>query len=458
MADLVPLKKSDQKFLQKEIVDLRSIPSYGRYRSSALPYLENPDPVLLYLAMQDERAYRTMERNNTAVGQARQVRDNNLLSAGSSIQIGSSKSREAKNLKQLAIALVKEIKAFPEVQKKLTDALYWGWRPMEKVYRPFSFGRKTFLSPYRIIDKDPEHFRFTPDGFLCYIDRFNATVTVFDGDEAPYKWVIATYGSIDNPHGNGVFQKAWMIHFARDKFFEMFAQGMQRSMGVLKLKQGFNHPVGDVQGAATVEPGNTETIVNNVANQVQSIINKFNAENVLVEKMGWTVEFLNNINFADGWIKALEYVDDQITTIIATESLSFQQSEFGSRAQAVVHAESGNKTAKIDGKFLDEWFNEQILRPALELNVGQIDPEDMPKMLSHARVPLDMNQIKQASDMGMEFDADEIARRFNLPMADDDTINRIGGKPVTTPGPPKQDVSKDPGKQVQKADEATRKK
>lgn len=455
-ANSLPVR-SDRKFLSREIIPFRSELTRGYGNLSVIT--SNPDPVLLYLAQGDERAYRTMERNDPAVSSGREKRENNLLSSGFSIKRGSSKLPASKRLHLFTIDWFKRIKALPEVRKRVFDGLCVGWRPLENTFTYFDFKGKTYGAPTIIREKDQECFRFTTDRDIAHFDRLKNEYVIFDNPIARLKWFTSTYGSTNNPYGVGVYQKAFLPHFARDKFFEMFSQGMQRSMGMIKAKQtGLANLSGPAASKATDDIMNGQDAMNNVVSDIQQILDTFNSQNILLEKAGWVIDFLNNVSFADGWIKALEYVDKQITLIVATEMLSFQEAQYGSRAQAVVHADSGNKTSMNDGGWFDSVWNDCLINPVLAYNFGEIDPDDLPKHLSHCRIPLTLTDIKVAYDMGMPLDADEIARRFYLPLADEDTTNILKlPNPVKKTGPNPQNPGGDPKKQVTKADEKTRK-
>lgn len=446
--------KSERKFLEKELIPFGS--SITRNISPS-GIFGNPDPVLLYLANNDERAYRIMERNDSAVKSGRQNRDNKILSQGSSIQIGRSKSRAAKMLHDFTIQWFKRIKYLNQVRIRSLDAMYHGWRPLENTYSEFSFKGKTYIVPTTIREKDQENFRYTQDRNLAHYDRYKGEYVIFDSRIAKLKWFCPFYGSTNNPYGTGIYQSAFLIHFAKDKFFEMFTQGMQRSMGTLKAKQtGFGGMVAPAASRATEDVINPKETMNNVVNDIRQIMDVFNSQNILVEKAGWSLEFLTNISFTDGWIKALDYVDKQITLIVASEILSFQEGKFGSRSQSVVHDESGNKTSMVDGTWFDETWNDSFIIPVLEYNHGEIDPDDAPQQVSNCRIPLTLADCKTALEMGMDLNRDEIARRFNLPIADEDTENVLKGTPKETTGPNRENPSGNPKKRVNEENEKTR--
>ncbi len=446
----------DKNFLSKEIMPFHSMELFHSWSKHNI--IQNPDPVLTYLVNGSEEAYRIAERNNGAIGAAREKRDSTLLSQGSRIICGRSKSKYARKLQDLTIKVFKQIKSWHLVQMKIQDAFYWGWRPMEVIWDTnFRWERKTLWVPHKFIDKKPEFFRFTANRDLAYLNRQTGEYTVYSDPLEKLKWFICTYNSIDNPYGNAIYQRVWLAHFAKDRFFEMFASGMQRSMGLIKLKEGITHPTSDRMMATLTETALSSEIIGQVSSEIRDIISLLNSHNVLIERSGWEIEFVNNINFASGWISAMEYIDKTITEIIATESLSWKESEFGSRAQAVVHSQSGKITAMGDGRVRDEWINEGIIEQFIKFNFGDVDPDDMPRHQSYATIPLDFPTVKQASEMGMDQDLDEIAYRFNIPVADETTARVLKGNIIGQRGPTEDGEDMNPKRKVQQEDEESRK-
>lgn len=450
--ETISVPKSERKFLTKEISLLSPSQTMNIGRKKAL--VSNSDPVLTYLAMQNESAYRIMERNNSAVGSSRGRRDTNLLSEGSSIVLGSSGSKGARLLRDFTIAFFKNIHMWPSVEKLIMDAMYVGWRPMEKIYESnFRFRRSNYWVPKYFREKNQENFKFTQDRDLARINPLTGDYEIYDTDVDKLKWLTPAYGSTNDPYGKGVYQGVWLTHFARDSFFEMFTQGMQRSMGMMKLKQA----LGIMNDTVPVsDSSNPAEVMNSITGELQQILNVLNSHNVLIERSGWTIDFLTNVTFADGWIKALDYIDRQISLMVATENLSWQDTKNGSRSNAVVGARSGDKTAVQDARTKDSWITDLIIRPTLELNFGEIDPADLPHSISHVRMPMDGNVIKLFSDMGVDLDGDEIARRFYLPIATEETKNVLKGVQKSKTGPTRQDTSDDPKKEVQKENEKSR--
>lgn len=444
--------KVDQ--LQKEIVPFLS---EWEMRLSGTSIIANPDPVLRFLANKDESAYRIMERNHPKeIYAPRQNRDNKLLSAGSEIVLGESKSNGARFLHAFMVAAMKRIERWPQVQALIQDAVYWGWRPMELVWdTAFRHKRTEYWVVSRIVDKLPENFRFTVDRNLVYVDPRTGNHLIFDDENADLKWLTPTFGSIDNPYGDAIYKRVWIPAFAKSRFFEAFAQGMQRSTGTLKVRHGFNRPAGDAEVASITDSRDPDDVMNSVVSEVREIVDYLNSHNILIETGGFSVELLTDVNFGEGWIAAMKYIDESISLTIATESLSFQESQFGARAQAIVHDRAGTRTAIADALIRDSWINEGLIDKILRVNFGtDIDPSDKPKFRSRVRRETTIEQVKAFVDMGGEADADRVAVEFGVPIADEDT-ERVLKAVVKTTGPG-QETDEDGEDAIERGEEESR--
>jgi hypothetical protein len=433
------LSLSKVKHIRKEVVPFSN--SMGMLLNGTA-IIGNPDPVLMYLARRGEEAYRIMERNEPkAIFAARQNRDGKLLSGGSEILVGEGKTEKAKRIHAFVVAAFRRIEQWPAVEARMLDAIYWGWRPMELVWDTgFRFKRKTYWAIARIIDKYPEQFRFTIDRELVWVDPQTGEHIIYNRPGDELKWMICTYGSVDNPYGDGLYKRVWLLQYAKSRFFEMFAKGMERSMGIVSISHGFNRPAGPAEVAMIKDNRPPGEAMEAITDDIRDAIDYFNVHNIWLQVGGYRMELLTDVAFSEGWVGAMNYIDDAMSLAVATESLSFQEAQYGSRAQSVVHDRSGMRTAITDARFRDNWINEQLIRKLVETNYGDVDPGDMPKFRSKVRREVSLDQIKTFVDMGGETDADKVALEFSIPPVEDDTENVLKAVELT-PGP----ETKEPG-------------
>ena len=138
-----------------------------------------------------------------------------------------------------AIDFLRRIPRWGEVQERMLDAIYWGWRPIELLWSP-QVGRDGEMRwfVHAAIEKNPDRFRFTDNRELVYYDPLqNNEPQVLNSPEDWIQWLPCTSGSIDNPYGVAVYQKIWLPWYSKQRFFQLWAQGMERSMGIVTIKK-----------------------------------------------------------------------------------------------------------------------------------------------------------------------------------------------------------------------------
>ena len=289
-----------KKRLQNEVVPF----SDEVFQLGGIPIVDNPDPILRFMARQNEEFYRTMERSELAIYAAKQHRVSALLSEGSEVIEGPSGSKRALMLKDFTIQFLKRIPMWTTVQEKMLDAIYWGWRPLE-VFWDFEmqFKGRRFWGINSIREKMPEDFRFTEDRILVFVgDQLGTNEFIaFDRPEDQYHWLICSAGSTNNPYGDALYKNVWLIWYIKNRFMQMWSQGMERSLGVLKAKEEFSFN----------SPDRAKS-VGELATELQEITKRLSQNNILIERAGWTLDFITDIEFSEGWQHPLAYCDEQM--------------------------------------------------------------------------------------------------------------------------------------------------
>lgn len=376
-----------------------------------IPMVDNPDPVLRYMANRDEEFYRTMERSELAIYSAKQHRTSALLSAGSEVVEGSSGSEKSIMLKNWTIQFLKGIKQWTTVQEKMLDAIYWGWRPMEVFWNfDMKFDGKTYWGVNRVSEKMPEDFRFTPERQLVYVGNGikQGEYIVFNRKEDAYHWLICTAGSTNNPYGDALYKNIWLIWYIKNRFMQMWSQGMERSLGVLKAKEEFSFN----------SPDRSKS-VSELATELQEITQKLSQNNILIERAGWTLDFLTDIDFSEGWQHPLAYCDEQITLAITGQTMTMRIGSSGSRSAAQVHRQALMDFAKRDAKQLESWVNDGLVLKAIELNFGVVSDEDMPRWRTNISNPIDIENSERLYQMGAPIDGRRLAHAVGVPIVTD---------------------------------------
>lgn len=398
------IAKERVALLAKEVLPFGGV----SMRTSGVAVVGNPDPVIAYLSQRGEDTYKVMERSETAISAARQNVDTTILEAGSEIVLGESGSPLAEKLRDGAVDFLKGIHKWTEVQERMLDPIYWGWRPFELLWEP-KRGRDGEMRWFcnAVIEKDSSRFRFTRERELVlFSSDYRAEPQVLNRPEDWIHWMTLSAGSIENPYGNALYQKVWLLWYAKQRFFQLWAQGMERSQGVLVLKQS---------GTADLSLSYEEAW-EAVRSEVQAAIRILRDANVLVSMPGWDVDLKSDVKFSEGWQSIVDYCDREMSTIVAGETLSFKEAEFGTRAQGQVHETAGGRVAKLRAKKLEGFVNDELLARFIALNFGEVKADDLPKWRSKLGREMDMDVAKFILSSGGKLDGTRIAADGNVPL------------------------------------------
>lgn len=400
------------------------------FQIGSIKVVRNPDPVLRYIAFSDESLWRVIERSELAVSTAKDHRIAALLGPGTEVKVGSSKSPAAFEYRGMVISMLKSMENWHQTLTMLCDPLYYGWRPYEVVWSPGArYNGREMWTISAIREKAPEEFAFTTDRRLVYVGSQGYTDgVVLDGPNDVMRWVWGTSGSSNNPYGNALYQKLYLIWYIKSRFLQMFSQGMERSMGMLSVKES-----GSVQA-----PGGGDRFTQ-LLSEVEEIRTILSQHNVLVQTADVMAELKSDVDFSEGWQKALEYLDTKLSLSITGQNLTMQVDNRGARAAAQVHADVLTNYAAMDSHIPGSIINEKIIPWFLGVNVaGEIAPEDMPRLSYLVAEPVTVEGARMLFDMGAVVDGGVLARRFNVPIlksesdkSDPDSI------PLKTQEPPK---------------------
>jgi len=381
-----------------------------------IPLVENPDPILKYLAMSDESTYRMMVRAEPVLYSEIGKRTDTLLSPGWVVQPGPSESENALKLQRFASKFIRQIRKFHTVMEEMLQARYWGWRPMFRSWRTdltFDGQPAWFVSEIR--EKRPEQFRFTVDGDLAYIgrDRF-ADPTILKtkyGARTDWFWWTLTSGSTDNPYGAAILRDLWLIWFIKSRYTEAWSTGMFRSMGILKASESLEG-VDKVTGEPGASSGKT---FDEAQAELLEVVDHLNANNILIQKDGWIIDFLNNVSFSEGWREPLLYSDNMMAMAISTEPHSMRSGQIGSRAALETTRKSLIDRAKSDGKWLEDEID-GMLELGINLNFGAQPDEDMPGFRMQLGKRAEMEEIMQVANLGAPVDLRAVSQQRHIPL------------------------------------------
>lgn len=383
-----------------------------------IPYVENPDPILAYVALKDEEEYQVMERAEPTIFAAKKKRLNTLFSFETEVQAANN-TKDALDLKDFAIAFLKNIRKWKQVQRLMCDASFWGWRPMECVWQfDMKWRGKPYWAPRNIYEKKPQHFRFTRDRDLVYVGKGLADIKIFNRWEDDLHWLVCTSGSTDNPYGEALYRAIWLIYYVKQQFFQKMSQGMSRSTGLIKAHQTAD-AASSLSGVASAKD------VDEVGEEVRRILRTLDQKGVLVEKFGWELEILTNIQFSEAWMQPIRYCDELMNISLTGETLSMKLGDVGSRAAAQVHRDGLLDFCKSDAYELETTVNEELIEKGLTFNHGQIPSDLMPKFRSRIHQKMDVDNAQKLFAMGAPIDGERLASETGVPLALDGSPSTV---------------------------------
>lgn len=425
-------RSSSRNLLEKDIspLDLSTISIY-----SADVVAKN-DPILTYLALSDEKEYKKMIDSDTAIGGAVEQRISGVLSAGSEIIPGPSRSRDAVEFSKFAISLLKMIPKLGTFNRESLLTIHHGWTPVEKQWK---FGvrltRPNQWGIVRMVKRKPwNYYRTLEGGYLVRKPSASSKAEVLDSDAEQMRYCSFTAGSTESPYGEAFLRRVWLLFFLSKKFERMSAQQMQRSLGLIKVK------------LSNTKAGSTRSDLDRDLERVLTMLNSYN---VLWEIAGTTLQFVETKGITDNTTKLLDYFNSQKRIAIVGQNLS-SEVRAGSFAATQTHVDEVLRSyVEADAREWQDWINDEIIRPAILLNFGEQDMMDMPRFRSKLFRPrINLEATKAYFEFGGNIDARRMAES-DIPAAlpEDDSPQHLsltsGSQSSSGPGRPKKDNTKD---------------
>lgn len=407
-------RSRDRRALEKSIspVDSSTVNIFG-----ATDVISKDDPVLRLLALSDEKEYKRMIDSDTAIGGAVEQRISGVISAGSEIVPGPSRSDNARMLAKFAIRLLKHIPKLGTFRRESLRAIQYGWSPIELQWKydmDLGAGRGTpQWGIVRAVVRKPWNYHITKDGFLVRGAHSGRDPEILDSPVDEMRYRIFTAGSTESPYGEAYLRRVWLLFFLSKKFERMSAQQMQRSLGILKAKMG---------------KGRGKIAQSKIDADLSRVLTMLNSYNVLWEIGESTLEFIDLPHITENTVTLLDYFNKQKVIAIVGQNLSTNVTQ-GSFAAAQTHVDNVLRSyIEADAREEGDWYNDQIIAPAIYVNFGEQDPMDMPRWRSKLfRPKLDLKATQTYYNMAGKIDAREFAERADVPAAlpDDDTPQHL---------------------------------
>lgn len=198
----------------------------------------------------------------------------------------------------------------------------------------------------QVCSRDQQYFGFGIDGTLLY----SPTGTMYGSGvrELPEgKFIVSTYGGkTGNRYGQGILSAAWWPYFFKKSAYLYWADGLER----------FGQPV----PVGTFPAGTTETKVEEFIRALQAIQTDYS----IAIPEGYVVDIKDGISSGslDGFSSFASYCDRQISKAILSSTLTVDEGEHGTRAQAVVHQRGEEDILESDLRFVEKCVNNTLIK------------------------------------------------------------------------------------------------
>lgn len=382
-----------------------------RMTGTALP---KDDPVLVYLALSDERAYRQMITANDAIGSAIRQRATLLLGEGSEVQAADDSVR-AGELKDAAVAFLAGIQSWHQVQHDLLHAIWYGWRPSFVAWEPsLRVGGRAFWGARKVRVFDPWLFHQTHDGAL--IARDGGRDAVYDSPEDQLVWWTSRYGSTVSPYGRSQLQGLWLLHFLGQRWSKISGQAMSRLLGLPKATRK------SASGALPASKGAESRAAlreEDLGKELAQVLAMLESNNLLVELSEWSLDVIQMPGVSTDLVKITEHFNERFRIAILGQNLTSKVVE-GSFAAAQTHNAILRSYLRDDAKWLAGVVNDDLLRRFFAINFPDAEPQLLPRWRPAILEPeANLEATRLYWSMGGVVDAGAYARRFGVPAADE---------------------------------------
>lgn len=429
--------------------------------------LPRDDEVLRFLALQkDERELSRMRKTEPKIATPIRSLSTLVMSFGYQPELPEGLATPARKLlKERAEAIVKRMDRLPDVLELAFLANYDGWMLFQSIYpdEPLRHKGARIWAPseMRDFEKYRHHFSFTPEWDLALIPIDGRNPVVYPKDSPG--WTVFRSGSTSSPYGGPMLSELWLLWEVKQKFRRYFIRGVRDAAnGILQFRETGPPPLGET-GAGELDGGDGATVMSSTVGEVREVLKLFERDGVLILRAGMVAEILENKAFLGAWREAFEYIDMIFQLSIEFQHLTAEQpTATGSYASSQTHMQTkmaaGQRLArKVKGTIERGW----IWR-VLELNEGEIDPDDLPPWGFNITRFVDRENVRALVDMGLKLDGEPIADQWNLtiaaPDAEPGTVLERPTKAVTaepedptkrgapgSPKPPKQKPPAGPG-------------
>ncbi len=384
---------TDPKKIEKPILDeIATCRNDPDIFAGWLTRLENPDPVLITESGgQGIRLYDEVARDPHA-GSVLQTRY--LAVAGKEWEVlpASDSPADAKiaAFVEAAVGAVNATQAIAE----LMQAVLFGHYEAEVMWRV----KDGNVVPARIVGKHPRRFCFDLDRRL----RMLTPESLFEGKTVPgRKFIVFTFGSSDNPYGDGLGKKLWWpVWFKKNgiKFWLIFLEkfGMPTTVG--KYPSG-THP--DQQRA------------------LMDALTALQSDSGVKIPDSMAIELLEATRGGNVTYETLcDYMDRQISKAVLGQTLTTEVKGEGSYAASRTHNDVREDILKADADLLCECLNASLIKWIVDYNFPP--PAEYPRLWLRVEAEQDLRELSERDrtlvrDIGVPVGRQYFYDTYNLP-------------------------------------------
>jgi phage gp29-like protein len=372
--------------------------------------LENPDPVLRSeaagkgLKLYDEIA---RDAHAAAVLQTRYLavigREWEVLPPETGAKRVDKKNQEIADFVREAFAAAN----FDQARQEILQGVLYGFYAAEVIWAE---NRGRFV-PGRLIAKHPRRFVFTPERELRLLTPGN----MVEGEPVPErKFVVATFGSSDNPYGCGLGQKLWWpVWFKKHgiKFWMTFLEkfGMPTVFG--------KYPPG-------TEPDQQQKLL--------EALRAIQTDTAIKFPNTMEVDLLEASRTGQASYEGLcDFMDRQISKAVLGQTLTTEVKGEGSYAASQTHDEVRADIVKADADLLCECLNNTLVRWLVDLNFPGVS--EYPKLWIRCEDEEDLQPLAErdkilAVDIGLPIPKRYFFETYGIPEPEG-AEETLGGKP-----------------------------
>jgi len=427
-----PARQFDIEQLRTQVVAWDQPPLvYGGANGPVVVWARD-DPVLRLLGKyRDERTFREMRRTELKIENSINALISQLLgfgwTLGANPELGSKRRNTpaAQRLMKFSRAAMRPLRdQMQGILRESADLKWDGWVVTQGWMSPgaFTFENKPQWGFDRIQIRPQELFGVTPDRELAWVGytMTNAIPEVLNGtEEDRLCWHHFTARST-RPYGDSQLSYLWLYWWVKQRCFEYLPRGARNAIQGIPI-------VREVPGQALMGSAMREGLMdeNNLAvmtetlKEAQQMLQFLEEYGILVIRGDLQFENLVNSNFAGEWIKLFYYLDELVQIAIEGQHLTATMGERGGGGRALGDVQAQTKLDNVKSlareiEQIPNWYMQQMV----DVNIGEVDPEDMPWWGFRILGEISVEKAKAFTDLGGILPATPIAEDWGLPETD----------------------------------------